>query len=104
MTMDNNTIAVSILNRPYQIKCAPGTAEKLVASAAYLDAKMRALQETANTCNTERLAVVVALNVVQELMQAQDQKNNDIDQMHEQIKILQKRIQEFLTSKDEVLA
>ena len=103
MTHSEQVIAVTILDRTYQIKCPPEEAAQLQESAKYLDSQMRKMQQASQTHSTERLAVVAALNITQELMLFRNQKNNCIDVMHDQIKSLQGRIQQFLSVKDEAM-
>lgn len=104
MTTSEQTITINIMDRAYYIKCPPEEAAQLQESAKYLDAQMRKMHQSGNTNSTERLAIVAALNITQELMLFRNQKNNYIDVMHDQIKALQSRIQQFLTAKEEVLA
>ena len=103
MTTADHVIAVSIMDRTYQIKCPPEEAAQLQESAKYLDMQMRKMHQACNSNSTERLAVVAALNITQELMLFRNQKNNYIDVMHDQIKSLQARIQQFLSVKDEAM-
>lgn len=103
MTQLEHSVAVSIMGRTYHIKCRQEDAKLLEDSAKYLDAQMHKLQQASSSHSTERLAVVAALNITQELMAFRDQKSNYIDVMHDQIKSLQNRIQEFLIVKDEAM-
>ncbi len=102
MTNSEHTIAITILDRTYQIKCPPEEAAQLQESARYLDSQMRKTNQSSQTYNTERLAIVAALNIAHELMILKNQKNAYIDVMHDQIKSLQVRIQKFLGVKEEV--
>ncbi|OGT43355.1 MAG: hypothetical protein A3F13_05495 [Gammaproteobacteria bacterium RIFCSPHIGHO2_12_FULL_40_19] len=102
MTNTEQVIAITILDRTYQIKCPPEGAIQLQESAQYLDMQMRKINQSSQSNNTERLAIVAALNVTHELMAFKNQKNAYIDVMHEQIKALQHRIQKFLGTKEEV--
>ena len=102
MTNSEQVIAITILDRTYQIKCPPEGAVQLQESAKYLDAQMRKINQSSQSNNIERLAIVAALNVTHELMAFKNQKNAYIDVMHEQIKSLQHRIQKFLGTKEEI--
>lgn len=104
MTSQDHVVCVTILDRTYQIKCPAEETLQLQESAKYLDAQMRKMNQSCQTNNTERLAVVAALNITQELMMFKNQKNAYIDVMHDQIKSLQHRIQQFLNKKEEVTA
>ncbi len=103
MSTSEQTIAIKILDRVYQIKCQSDNAAQLQESAVYLDEQMKkARQQSASANNTERLAVITALNMCHELMMMKRQKNMSIDMMNDQIKTLQKRIQKFLGVKEEM--
>src|SRR3990167_4318830 len=104
MTNTDHMVSITILDRSYQIKCPAEEVVQLQESAKYLDAQMRKMNPAGQVHNTERLAVVAALNITQELMLFKNQKNAYIDVMHDQIKSLQGRIQQFLSAKDEVTA
>lgn len=104
MSNAEHVIAISIMDRTYQIKCPQEEAAQLQESAKYLNAEMRKVNQSSQSVNTERLAIVAALNIAHELMMLKNQKNTYIDSMHEQIKSLQYRIQKFLNAKEEVTA
>ena len=104
MTHAEHIVSIHIMDRTYQIKCPPEEAAQLEESARYLDQQMRKIHQSAQTNNTERLAIVAALNIAQELLLFKNQKNTYIDVMHDQIKSLQGRIQQFLGAKEGVLA
>lgn len=104
MSHAEHVVAIAIMDRTYQIKCSPDEAAQLRESANYLNAEMRKMNQLSQSYNTERLAVVAALNITNELMLLKNQKNTHIDVMHEQIKSLQHRIQKFLETKEEIPA
>ncbi len=68
--MSNNTIVVNILDKDYQIACPSGQEEALKQSAAYLNAQMRTIRETGKVIGLERIAVMAALNISNELLQS----------------------------------
>ena len=104
MSDEGHMISVQVFDRTYQIKCPTDEAAQLHESAKYLDAEMRKINQRSQSKNTERLAIVAALNIAHELMYFRNQKNVDINTMHDHIKSLQQRIKHFLESKDEVSA
>lgn len=102
---NDHIVSIKILDRTYQVKCPPDEIAQLQESATYLDEQMRKMRHTgASTVNSvERLAVVAALNLCRELTMYKKQNNTYIDVVHDQIKLLQTRIQKFLETKEEVL-
>ena len=67
--MSNDTVVVQILDKDYQIACPPGQQEALEKSARYLDKQMRSIRETGKVIGLERIAVMAALNISNELIQ-----------------------------------
>jgi cell division protein ZapA len=104
MSTNENLIDIKILDRSYKIKCPPDQAHELQASAEYVDQQMRKIRQNSNITNSDRIAVVAALNICQELLQLKKQKNNYIDMMNERIIKMQDRIQSFLKQEDKVTA
>ena len=104
MSNAEHVIAISIMDRTYQIKCPQEEAAQLQESAKYLNAEMRKISQSSQSSNTERLAIVAALNIAHELMMFKNQKNAYIDVMHNQIKTLQDRIRQFLNAREEAIA
>lgn len=104
MTSPDQLIEIQVLDRTYSIKCPAAGAAQLQESAKYLDDQMKKLRQSTGLNNTERLAIVAALNVCHELMQLKRQKNDSFDVANNQVKDLQQRIQQFLGVKESVPA
>lgn len=102
MSDANNVISVKVLGRTYQIKCPADEAADLQESARYLNEQMQHMNHSGNANNTERLAIIAALNIAHEFMMLKKQKNDYIDVMSDQIKSLQYRIQKFLGTKESI--
>ncbi len=71
--MSTNTVTVSILDKEYQVACPAEQQAELIVSASYLDKQMRAIRETGKVIGLERIAVMAALNISHELLQASEQ-------------------------------
>ena len=67
------TVTVSILDKDYQVACPTEQQAALVVSASYLDKQMRSIRETGKVIGLERIAVMAALNISHELLQASEQ-------------------------------
>jgi len=68
-----NTVTVRILDKDYQVTCPQEQEAELVVSAKYLDKQMRGIRDTGKVIGLERIAVMAALNISYELLQASDQ-------------------------------
>jgi cell division protein ZapA len=64
-------IAVKILGKDYRIACAENEQETLIHSAQELDEQMKEIRDSGKVTGTDRIAVLVALNLAHELNQAQ---------------------------------
>ena len=68
-----NTVTVRILDKDYQVACPPEQEAQLLVSAKYLDKQMRGIRDSGKVIGLERIAVMAALNISYELLQASDQ-------------------------------
>lgn len=67
-----NTVTVKILEKEYQVACPAEQEAELMVSAKYLDKQMRGIRETGKVIGLERIAVMAALNISYELLQASE--------------------------------
>jgi len=67
-----NTVTVKILDKEYQVACPPEQQSELVVSASYLDKQMRSIRDSGKVIGLERIAVMAALNISHELLQASE--------------------------------
>ncbi|MBT6123564.1 MAG: cell division protein ZapA [Halieaceae bacterium] len=67
-----HTVTVKILDKDYQVACPEEQESELVVSAKYLDKQMRSIRETGKVIGLERIAVMAALNISYELLQASE--------------------------------
>lgn len=78
--MSNNTVIVKILDKDYQVACPEGQREALIKSANYLDQQMRNIRSNGKVIGLERIAVMAALNISNELLHSDNSAN--IESMH----------------------
>ena len=71
-----NTVTVKILDKDYQVACPEEQESELVVSAKYLDKQMRSIRETGKVIGLERIAVMAALNISYELLQASEHSDS----------------------------
>lgn len=67
--MSNNTVIVKLMDKDYQVACPEGQQEALAKSANYLDQQMRNIRANGKVIGLERIAVMAALNITNELLQ-----------------------------------
>ncbi|MDJ0877043.1 MAG: cell division protein ZapA [Halieaceae bacterium] len=96
------TVSVSILDKEYQVACPPEQEAELIVSASYLDKQMRSIRETGKVIGLERIAVMAALNISHELLQASEQEDTltaaDTGATDEAVSSLARKIDEAIFS------
>ena len=61
-------VSVRLLDREYQVACPTEERGDLLDSAEYLDAKMREVRDSGKVVGLDRIAVISALNLANELI------------------------------------
>ena len=64
------TLDINLLGRDYQVACAPSERAELQAAVAVLDARRRVIRDQGKIAGAERVAVMAALNLANELLHA----------------------------------
>jgi cell division protein ZapA len=86
-------ITVNILDKEYRISCQPEERDALIETARYLDSKMREVRQTGRVIGTEKIAVMVALNIAHELLELKKHESDDTHALSRRIKNLQEKIE-----------
>lgn len=71
-----NTLDIKLLGKNHRVACAPEEREALLATASFLDAKMKEIAEITGSSG-ERLAIMVALNISHELLSLRQSPSNE---------------------------
>ena len=74
--MANETVFVKILDKEYQVACPREERQALMESAQLLDERMKAIRGSGAVIGLERIAVMAALNLSHELLQAKSHTTN----------------------------
>ncbi len=77
----NKPINIHILEKEYLIACPEEEREALIKAARYLDQAMREVRDSRKVIGTERIAVITALNITNELLL----KNQERDVLSESV-------------------
>ena len=83
------------------VACPPEQEAELTVSASYLDKQMRSIRETGKVIGLERIAVMAALNISHELLQATELEDTAVpaaDLTDEEVSALTSKIDEALYS------
>ena len=99
---DQIPCTVMILDKEYRVSCDEHEKDDLVASAQYLDGKMKTLRDNIGVVGTDRLAVITALNITHEMLQSQGTSNHLNNDIKDRLAALGKKIEDSLGHGDEL--
>ena len=93
----SRSVTVKLLDKEYTIGCPDGAEAELLASADYLNDKMRDIRSSGKIVGLERIAVIAALNISYELVKTKDNTytNND-----DQLLRITNKIDQYLSQCD----
>ena len=97
--MENTTsepISVDILDREYQFACKPAEREALKAAAIFLDERMRSIKNAGRLMALERIAVMTALNLSDELLKSQKTEKHRQENVDSRIRLLVNELDDAL--------
>ncbi|WP_119395962.1 cell division protein ZapA [Salinibius halmophilus] len=88
--MSQQSITIRLLGREYRVSCPPGQESSLRRAAEEVERRMKALRNSTNMPGSERLAVLVALNLAHELQTVSNQPSGElgqrvVQQLHERL-------------------
>ncbi len=89
-------ISVDILDREYQFACKPAEREALKAAAVFLDERMRSIKNAGRLMALERIAVMTALNLSDELLKLQKNERHRQENVDSRIRLLVNELDDAL--------
>ena len=89
-------ISVDILDREYQFACKPAEREALKAAAIFLDERMRSIKNAGRLMALERIAVMTALNLSDELLKLQKNEKHRQENVDSRIRLLVNELDDAL--------
>ncbi len=95
---DSIPVSVHILDKEYRIGCKAEEQEGLIASARFVDQRMRELRQSGRVIGSDRIAVMVALNLAHELLENRKIRSRNEAAIGERIRNLQKKIESALNT------
>lgn len=90
-------ISVEILDRQYQFACSPEESQALKEAAVYLDERMRSIKGAGRLMALERIAVMTALNLSDELLRLQKHEQRRKDTLDNRIRMLADELDDALS-------
>jgi len=100
MSEKAKTLDVSIMGRNYRVTCADEEREALLAAVAFVDKKMTEIKAASKVAGTERIAVMAALNIANELLSIKFGSGFDIAELKRRMNSVQSKLDQALSQQD----
>jgi len=91
MSKDSNSLNIKILDKEYRVGCPAAEHESLLHSADFLNDKLNEVRSKGSILGSERIAIMVALNLAHELLQSQPYQEG-FDKLDDRVASLQSKI------------
>jgi len=89
-------VSVKILEKEYQISCLASERNALLDSAEALNKKMREIRDSGKVVGLDRIAVMAALNMAHDLIQAETKDQAIDSSLGNRLKIMTDRVDSIL--------
>ena len=100
MSTKAKTLDVSIMGRSYRVTCADDEREALLAAVAYVDKKMTEIKAASKVAGVERIAVMAALNIANELLSIKIGSGFDMAELKRRMNSVQSKLDQALSQQD----
>ncbi|GMW07569.1 MAG: hypothetical protein AMXMBFR8_23650 [Nevskiales bacterium] len=91
-------ISIRILEKEYQVACPPDERGALLDSAELLNTKMKEIRDVGRVVGLERIAVMAALNMANELLRSRDRGENLETRAKAKVRAMRERVESVLQS------
>ena len=89
-------VSVRILEKEYHIACPPSERSDLLDSAEFLNAKMREIRDSGKVVGLDRIAVMAALNLANEVLKFRQADGEMASDVGARLKSLRERVESAL--------
>ncbi len=96
MNDTNAQVSVRILDKEYQVACPASERTDLLDSAEVLNRKMREIRDSGRIIGLDRIAVMAALNMANDLLHAQERDKTLEDDISTRLKLISDRVESVL--------
>jgi cell division protein ZapA len=93
---DYAQVSVRILDKEYRVACPASERTDLLDSAEVLNAKMREIRDSGRVVGLDRIAVIAALNMANELLHAQARGRLIDNDFSNRLKLISERVENVL--------
>lgn len=92
----HNSVSVQILGKEYRVGCPEGEEDNLRNAARHLDKQMSEVKSSGNIIGTEKIAVMVALNLANDLLLLDKVQDQKLARTAQKIEFLTKKVEQVL--------
>jgi cell division protein ZapA len=96
MSDNQARVSVRILEKEYYITCPIEERSDLLDSAEFLNMKMREIRDSGKVVGLDRIAVIAALNMANELLRFRNRDSNLDSDVGGRLRILRERVESAL--------
>jgi len=96
MSDNQARVRVRILEKEYQIACPIEERSDLLDSAEFLNSRMREIRDSGKVVGLDRIAVIAALNMANELIRLRKSDSNLESDVGGRLRILRERVESAL--------
>jgi cell division protein ZapA len=93
MSDDTARVSVRLLDKEYQVACPVGERADLIQSAELLNRRMREIRDAGKVVGLDRIAVMAALNLANELHKSRCTQGEFVHAASERLRALRQRIE-----------
>lgn len=102
MTEQNAQVSVRILDKEYKVSCPASERTNLLDSAEILNAKMHEIRDSGGVIGLDRIAVIAALNMANDLIQANARDQELEGGVSNRLKIISDRVDHVLSHSNQL--
>jgi cell division protein ZapA len=96
MTDTHAQVSVRILDKEYQVACPANERTDLLDSAEVLNEKMREIRDSGRIVGLDRIAVMAALNMANDLLHANERDKSLEGDVSDRLKLISDRVESVL--------
>lgn len=91
-------VSIKILEKEYQVACPVEERAALVESAELLNTRMREIRDSGRVVGLERIAVMAALNIANDLIRSRDKGDGLETKAKARVRAMRERVETALTA------
>ena len=91
-------VTIRILDKEYQVACTPEERNALLDSAELLNARMKDIRDRGRVVGLERIAVMAALNIANDLLRSQEKGDGLESKAKAKVRAMRERVEGALQS------